>query len=54
MQEHLAEAREILKNAIVIDTLGGAVVHPTPSVTKGAYEEIMVRDGWTISGSKLD
>jgi hypothetical protein len=53
MQEHLAEAREILKDAIVIDTLGGAVVHPTPSVTEGTYEEAMVGDGWTALHTTL-
>jgi membrane dipeptidase len=53
MQGHLAEARKILKDAIVIDTLGGAVVHPTPSVTEGTYEEAMVGDGWTALHTTL-
>jgi len=40
--DRLAEARQILRDAIVIDTLGGAVVHPTPHVAEGTYEEMMV------------
>lgn len=44
----LAEARQILKEAIVVDTLGGAVVHPTPHVTEGTYEEMMVSHGWNV------
>ena len=43
------EARRILQDAIVIDTLGGAVVHPTPYVPPGqTYEENMVGWGWNI------
>lgn len=41
-------ARRILDEAIVIDTLGGAVVHPTPHVASGTYEEMMVGHGWNI------
>jgi membrane dipeptidase len=43
-----AEALQILKNAVVIDTLGGAVVHPTPYVAEGTYEEKMVGEGWNV------
>ena len=43
-----AEAQQILKDAIVIDTLGGAVVHPTPHVADGTYEEQMVGQGWNV------
>ncbi len=43
-----AEARQILEDCIVIDTLGGAVVHPTPHVAEGTYEERMVGQGWNI------
>jgi membrane dipeptidase len=43
-----AAAQQILKEAIVIDTLGGAVVHPTPYVAQGTYEEQMVGQGWNI------
>ncbi len=43
-----AEALAILKEAIVVDTLGGAVVHPTPHVAEGTYEEMMVGHGWNI------
>jgi membrane dipeptidase len=46
--DRLAEARQILRDAIVIDTLGGAVVHPTPHVAEGTYEEMMVGDGWNV------
>src|SRR5215471_5115006 len=43
-----AQAQQILKEAIVIDTLGGAVVHPTPYVAEGTYEERMVSQGWNV------
>ena len=43
-----AEAQRILAQAIVIDTLGGAVVHPTPYVAEGTYEERMVGQGWNV------
>lgn len=41
-------ARRLLSEAIVIDTLGGAVVHPTPAVTEGTYEGNMVGMGWNV------
>lgn len=44
----LARARKILDDAIVIDTLGGAVVHPTPYVAEGTYEQRMVGQGWNV------
>ena len=44
----LAKARAILQDAITIDTLGGAVVHPTPYVAEGTYEEAMVANGWNV------
>ena len=43
-----AEALQVLKDAVVIDTLGGAVVHPTPHVAQGTYEETMVGHGWSV------
>jgi membrane dipeptidase len=43
-----SSARQILDEAIVIDTLGGAVVHPAPHVAEGTYEETMVRHGWNV------
>src|SRR5262245_22623067 len=43
-----AEARRILADSIVIDTLGGAVVHPTPYVAEGTYEEKMVSMNWNV------
>ncbi len=48
MPDYLAQATQILKDAIVIDTLGGAVVHPTPHAATGTYEEMMVGSGWNI------
>jgi membrane dipeptidase len=44
----LKKARDVLKDAIVIDTLGGAAVHPTPTVAEGTYEEAMVAQGWNV------
>jgi membrane dipeptidase len=41
-------AQQLLRDAIVIDTLGGAVVHPTPHVDSGTYEENMVAAGWNV------
>src|SRR5574340_797102 len=41
-------ARRILAEAVVIDTLGGAVVQPTPYVADGTYGEAMVRNGWNV------
>ncbi len=49
----LAEARRILKEAIVVDTLGGAVVRPTPHVAEGTYEEMMVGHGWNVLNACL-
>jgi membrane dipeptidase len=53
MPDQLAEARAILDQAIVIDTLGGAVVHPTPYVETGTYEEQVVGYGWTAMNACL-
>jgi len=42
-------AREILGDAIVLDGLGGAVVHPTPAAPPGStYEESLVGWGWNV------
>src|SRR5664280_3025628 len=46
--DRMAEAKAILADSIVIDTLGGAVVHPTPYVAEGTYEEQMVGHGWNV------
>ena len=43
-----AAARALLAESIVIDTLGGAVVHPTPHVADGTYEGNMVGVGWNV------
>ncbi len=53
MAEHLSDAASILREAIVIDTLGGAVVHPTPHVSEGTYEESLLAYGWTAMSSTL-
>src|SRR6187401_335255 len=44
----MTTARQILADSIVIDTLGGAAVHPTPYVAEGTYEEKMVAMGWNV------
>jgi membrane dipeptidase len=47
MADLQAQAQQILKDAIVLDGLGGAVVHPTPHVPAGqTYEENLVGWGW--------
>ncbi len=38
--ENETEVQRILREATVIDTLGGAIVHPTPYVAEGTYEEV--------------
>lgn len=43
-----AAAQQLLRDCVVIDTLGGAVVHPTPHVSDGTYEENMVSVGWNV------
>lgn len=49
MADHLAQANELLHDAIVLDGLGGAVVHPTPHVPPGStYEENLVGWGWNV------
>jgi len=53
MSDHLAEARSILRDAIVIDGLGGAVVHPTPHVAEGTYEQSLVDYGYTAANVTL-
>jgi membrane dipeptidase len=47
-RQSLAKATEVLAQATVVDTLGGAVVHPTPHVAEGTYEEMMVGHGWNV------
>ncbi|MGD9944948.1 MAG: dipeptidase [Burkholderiaceae bacterium] len=54
MTDHLAEARRILQDTLVIDTLGGAVVHPTPYVEEGTtYEEQVLGYGWSAMNACL-
>jgi membrane dipeptidase len=48
-----ARARAIIDRSLVIDTLGGAVVHPTPHVAEGTYEESVVASGWTAMNACL-
>lgn len=53
MADLKAQALDILKEAIVIDAMGGSVVHPTPHVTEGTYEEKLVSYGWTAMNATL-
>jgi len=53
MADLKAQAKEILGDAIVIDGMGGSVVHPTPNVADGTYEEKLVSYGWTAMNSTL-
>ena len=53
MSAATSQAREIINKSIVIDTLGGAVVHPTPYVAEGTYEEQVVSYGWTAMNACL-
>ncbi len=53
MPDLSADARAILKDAIVIDGMGGSIVHPTPYVAEGTYEEKLVGYGWTAMNSTL-
>lgn len=46
--DSLSHARQILTQSITIDTLGGAVVQPTPHVPDGSYGDMMVRHGWNV------
>ena len=41
------QAKEILESSIVIDTLGGSVVQPTPYIADGTYEEFLTSHGWS-------
>ena len=47
MTDRLDEAAQILTDTLVIDALGGAVVHPTPHAASGSYEEELVAHGWS-------
>lgn len=53
MSDKLSEAAELLREAIVIDGLGGSVVHPTPYMADGTYEEALVGYGWTAMNATL-
>src|SRR4051812_1924587 len=53
MKDYNAEAQRIIRDAMVIDTLGGAVVHPTPYVEEGTYEEHVVGYGWSAMNACL-
>lgn len=46
-------AKAILEKTIVFDGLGGAVVHPTPHVPDGTYEERLVSYGWSAINACL-
>jgi len=47
------DAWEIIRNSVVIDGLGGAVVRPTPKVSNGTYEENLLEYGWTAMNSTI-
>ena len=52
--DYFAEANRIIRNAIVIDTLGGAIVHPTPFVPEDStYEENLLTYGWSAMNACL-
>jgi membrane dipeptidase len=53
MKDQRANAREIIEKSVVIDTLGGAVVHPTPHVDEGTYEEQVLSHGWSAMNACL-
>ncbi len=53
MNDHKTQAADILREAIVIDGMGGSIVHPTPYVAEGTYEEKLVGFGWTGMNSTL-
>jgi membrane dipeptidase len=46
-------AARLLRDNIVIDGLGGSVVHPTPHVDAGTYEEQVVGFGWSAMNACL-
>lgn len=46
MTDTLSQARALLQGSPAIDALGGAVVHPTPHVASGTYEEHLLEQGW--------
>jgi membrane dipeptidase len=46
MSDPLAKAKTLLAEAHAIDALGGAIVHPTPHVDNGTYEERLLEWGW--------
>jgi len=53
MNDLRTKAREIIDKSLVIDTLGGAIVHPTPHVDEGTYEEQVLGYGWTAMNACL-
>jgi membrane dipeptidase len=53
MPDHIAHAQRIIRESLVIDTLGGAVVHPTPHVEEGTYEEQVMASGWNAMNACL-
>lgn len=46
-------AKALLESTIVFDGLGGSVVHPTPHVEDGTYEERLVSYGWSAINACL-
>lgn len=46
MPDPATHARTLLAEGFAVDALGGAIVHPTPHVEKGTYEEKLLEYGW--------
>jgi membrane dipeptidase len=53
MTDIRTQASAIVAQSLVIDTLGGAIVHPTPHVDEGTYEEQVLGYGWTAMNACL-
>ncbi len=53
MSDFFADAQRIIQDSMVIDSLGGAVVHPTPYVAEGTYEEKVLGYGWSAMNACL-
>lgn len=54
MPDLKAQALDLIRDSLVVDTLGGAVVHPTPHVEEGTtYEEQVLASGWSAMNACL-
>jgi len=52
-QELTDKAWKVIRDSFVFDALGGSVVHPTPYVESGTYEEKVVSWGWSAMNACL-